>query len=75
LVTITEHMCGRIRFQKPYWKSDGVQLISVSLRGGRYEAMVLMRSEDWIESSVGPWTLSKDYSRLVLAEFISGGQL
>lgn len=75
LVTITEQMCGPIRFQKPYWKSDGAQLISVSLRRGRYEAMVLMRSGDWIESSVGPWTLSQDCSRLVLAEFISGGQL
>ena len=74
LVTFTERTCGPIRFQTPHWKSDGVQLISVSLRRERYEAMVLMSAAGWIESNVGRWMLSRDRSRLVLADSISGGQ-
>lgn len=74
LVAFTEQMCGPVRFQKPHWKSDSVQLISVSLRRERYEAMVLMSADGWIESSVGHWTLSRDCSRLVLADSIFGGQ-
>jgi hypothetical protein len=75
LVTFTEQICGPIRFQRPHWKSIGVQLISVSLRRERYEAMVLMSPDDWIESSVGPWMLSEDRSRLVLADSIPGEHL
>ena len=74
LVAFTEQTCGPIRFQKPHWKSEGVQLISASARLHRYEIVALMSAEDWIESSIGLWTLSRDCSRLVLADAISGGQ-
>ncbi len=73
LVTFTERTCGPIRFQKPHWKSDGVQLISVSVRRDRYEVMALLSAADWIESSVGVWALSQDYSRLVLTDSSSRG--
>lgn len=73
LVTVTEQLCGPIRFTRPGWMSDGVQLISVSLRRDRYEVMALMGGPDWIESAVGPWMLSQDRTRLVLTDSTSGG--
>lgn len=74
LVGFTEHTCGPIRFQKPHWKSDGMQLISVSVRRDRYEVVALISARDWIKTSFGAWMLSRDCSRLVLADAISGGQ-
>jgi len=74
LVTFTEQLCGRIRFSRPGWMSDGTQLISVSLRRDRYEVMVLIGVDDWITSDVGPWKLSQDRSRLVLTDSAYGGQ-
>ena len=73
LVTFTEQMCGPIQFSCPGWKSDGVQLISVSVRRKRYEVIALLSAKDRIESSVGAWMLSKDGSRLVLSDSTSGG--
>jgi hypothetical protein len=74
LVAFTEQTCGPIRFQQPHWKSDGVQLISVSVRRDRYEVIALLSADDWIESGVGIWMLSQDGTRLVLKDSISGGQ-
>lgn len=68
LVTVTDVSNGRISFSSPAWRSAGVQPISVSLRGIRYEAMLLMGPEDWIETELGRWSVSADNSRLVLAE-------
>lgn len=68
LVSFTERMCGPIRFQEPHWKSDGMKLLSVSLRRKRYEVIALMSATDWIKSNVGSWTLSQDRRRLVLAD-------
>ncbi len=75
LVTLTERMGGPIRFSRPGWKSDGVQLISVSLRRDRYELMALMRENDWIESDLGRWVLSGDLTRLELSAASWGGEL
>ena len=75
LVTFTERTCGPIRFQKAHWKSNGVQLISASVRRDRYEMIALMGSNDWIESSVGAWMLSTDGSRLALTDSVSGGSI
>ena len=49
LVTLrsTEH--GAIQFGKPGWKSAGVSPISISLRGPRYEAMLLFGEQDWVD--------------------------
>ncbi|MDE3103865.1 MAG: hypothetical protein KGK08_01705 [Acidobacteriota bacterium] len=74
LVTFTEQHCGTIQFSRPGWMSDGVQLISVSLRRDRYEVIALFGTADWIESDVGPWMLSQDRKRLVLTDSTSGGQ-
>jgi len=74
LVTFTERRCGSIRFSRPGWKSAGVQLISASLRRDRFEVIALMGASDWIESSVGRWTLSNERSRFVLADDIFGGK-
>jgi len=74
LVTLTERLCGGIRFSHPGWKSTTVQLISVSLRRERYEVMALMGERDWISSDIGPWTLSHDRKRLVLSDSTCGGQ-
>lgn len=66
LVSLTERLCGPIRFNGPHWNGGGVQLISVSLRGNRYEVMALMRKGSWIESAIGRWSLSLDQRRLEL---------
>ena len=59
LVTLksTEH--GAIQFAKPGWKSAGVQPISISLRGEKYEAMLLFGSGDWVESDLGRWQVDE----------------
>ena len=74
LVTLTERICGPIRFSHEGWKSDGVQLLSVSLRRDRYEVMALMGEHDWIESDVGLWLLSQDRTRLEISRTLVGGQ-
>jgi hypothetical protein len=73
LVTVNEASIGRISFTSPGWRSPGVQPISVSLRGLRYEAMVLMGPEDWIETDLGRWFVSADSRRLVLTAGVTGG--
>jgi hypothetical protein len=54
-------------FGTPGWKSVGVQPISVSLRRSRYEAMLLLRHDDWVETDLGLWRISEDGERLVLS--------
>ena len=73
LVTLTERLCGHIQFSQANWKSDGVQLISASLRRDRYEVIALMGESDWIESSLGLWSLSQDRMRLALSSAPLGG--
>ena len=59
LVTLkyTEH--GAIQFANPGWKSAGVQPISISLRGEKYEAMLLFGRGDWVESDLGRWQVDQ----------------
>jgi hypothetical protein len=73
LVTVNELSNGQISFATLAWRSAGVQPISVSLRGVRYEAMVLMGKEDWIETDLGRWVVSKDGRRLALETGASAG--
>jgi hypothetical protein len=68
LVTLNEGAHGRVSFRSSAWKSAGVQPISVSLRGPRYEAMLLMGAEDSIHTELGRWSVSPGSLRLVLAE-------
>jgi hypothetical protein len=74
LVTINERMHGPISFVSRAWISDGVQPISVSLRGQRYEAMVLMTSKDWIDTGLGRWIVGEDCRSLVLDVARQGGE-
>jgi hypothetical protein len=74
LVTINERMHGPISFASRAWISDGVRPISVSLRGQRYEAMVLMTSKDWIDTGLGRWIVGEDCRSLVLDIVREGGQ-
>jgi hypothetical protein len=74
LVTFSERLCGPVAFNRPDWKSRNVQLISASVRRGRYEVMALLDESSWIESAVGLWMLSPDRTRLVLADSLAGGQ-
>jgi hypothetical protein len=66
LVTFNECAHARISFATSAWRSDGVQPISVSVRGARYEAMVLIDATDWIETELGRWILSADGRRIEL---------
>lgn len=66
LVTLksTEH--GAIQFAKTGWKSPGVQPISISLHGKKYEAMLLFGSGDWVESDLGRWQVDQARCRIWL---------
>jgi len=66
LVTLksTEH--GAIQFAKPGWKSAGVRPISISLRGEKYEAMLLFGSGDWVESDLGRCLVDQSGCRIRL---------
>jgi hypothetical protein len=74
LVTLSSDVHGAIEFAKPGWRSVGVQPISISLRGARYEAMLLFGSTDWVQSGLGRWIISGDGRHLVLAEGTNGGK-
>jgi hypothetical protein len=72
LVTLksTEH--GAIQFAKPGWKSAGVRPISISLRGEKYEAMLLFGSGDWVESDLGRWLVDQVQCRIRLNDVNEG---
>jgi len=64
LVTLNERAHGGISFATSAWRSAGVQPISISVRGARYEAMALIGATDWIETELGRWILSADGRRI-----------
>jgi len=68
LVTLKDAEHGPIRFAQPGWKSAGVCPISISLRGQRYEAMLLFKARDWVESDVGRWQIDEFHCRIALTE-------
>jgi hypothetical protein len=72
LVTLKSAENGVIQFAKPGWKSPGVQPISISLRGDRYEAMLLFGDQDWVESDLGRWHVDQSQCRLRLNEVVAG---
>ncbi len=67
LVTLKSAEHGSIQFYKPGWKSAGVRPISISLRGQRYEAMLLFGAQDWVESELGRWQIDQVRCRIWLA--------
>jgi len=66
LVTLTFAEHGAIQFAEPGWKSAGVRPISISLRGEKYEAMLLFGSGDWVESDLGRWVVDQSGCRIRL---------
>jgi hypothetical protein len=66
LVTLKSSEHGSIEFSKPSWKSAGVRPISISLRGEKYEAMLLFGSGDWVESDLGRWLVDQSGCRIRL---------
>ncbi len=68
LVTLKSAEHGAIQFAKSGWKSAGVRPISISLRGERYEAMLLFGAEDWVESNLGLWQIDQAGCQLRLSE-------
>jgi hypothetical protein len=67
LVTLRSLEHGVIQFGKPGWKSGGVRPISISLRGPRYEAMLLFGDQDWVESDLGRWQVDPSQCRIRLS--------
>jgi hypothetical protein len=68
LVTLRDVEHGVIQFTQPGWKSAGVQPVSISLCGQRYEAMLLFGERDWVESDVGRWQIDRLHCRIALTE-------
>jgi hypothetical protein len=66
LVTLKSPEHGAIEFSKPGWKSAGVRPISISLRGEKYEAMLLFGAHDWVESDLGRWQVDQVRCRIWL---------
>jgi hypothetical protein len=66
LATLKSAEHGTIPFAKPGWKSADAQSISISLRGQRYEAMLLFGLGDWVESDLGRWQIDQDQCRIRL---------
>ncbi len=67
LVTLNSANHGAIQFDQPGWRSPGVQPISVSMHGSRYEAMLLIGAEDWVCTDLGRWKVDAVGNRLLLA--------
>jgi hypothetical protein len=72
LVTLKSSEHGAIEFSRPGWKSAGVRPISISLRGEKYEAMLLFESGDWVESGFGRWLLDQSGCRILLSDVREG---
>jgi hypothetical protein len=72
LVTLRSSEHGAVQFDKPGWKSAGVSPISISLRGEKYEAMLLFGSGDWVESDLGRWLVDQVRCRLRLNDVNEG---
>jgi hypothetical protein len=72
LVTLKSGEHGAIHFAKSGWKSAGVRPISISLRGERYEAMLLFGDRDWVESDLGRWQVDQLLCRVRLGDASEG---
>jgi hypothetical protein len=68
LVTVMDGIHGQIFFDSPDWSSPGVQPISISRRGSRFEAMLLVQRDAWIKSDLGTWQIGEDGRTLCLTE-------
>ena len=67
LVTLNSADHGSIKFDERGWRSSGVIPVSISLRGSKYEAMLLMGAADWVRSDLGIWQMDATGSHLTLS--------
>ena len=67
LVALKSLEHGIIRFRQPGWMSPGVKPISISMRGSRFEAVLLIQADDWIESDLGRWRVNANGNGLSLS--------
>jgi hypothetical protein len=68
LATLNERDHGAIDFQDKSWRSTGVDVIAVSRFRERYEAMLLMRTNAWVCTSLGFWQVSSNSHQLTISE-------
>lgn len=73
LATLNLFDHGLIQFDRQGWRSSGVRPISISLRAPRYEAMLLMGEQDWVETDLGRWQVDSNRCRLLLSEIETEG--
>jgi hypothetical protein len=74
LVTLNAVDHGPIFFDKPGWRSSGVHPISISLRGSKYEAILLLGMADWIQTDLGRWRITADGRYLALSDEQEGAR-
>jgi hypothetical protein len=68
LVTFNHLDHGAIDFQDKSWRSKGIDFIAVSRFHDRYEAMLLMRPEEWVRTTLGYWQVCPNSNQLQLKE-------
>ena len=57
LVVVSNNLHGRLDFTSRVWKSVLSELIAASQLREMQEAMLLMRPDDWVQTSTGLWQL------------------
>lgn len=57
LVVVSSERFGLFDFESQDWKSANTHVIAASHLRERQEAMLLMRSDGWVESTLGTWRL------------------
>lgn len=60
LAVISSEKFGLFDWQTSHWKSDSVIPIAASQSRSRQEAMLLMKSFDWVRTTLGVWQLRPD---------------
>ena len=58
VVTLSFEIHGQISFKNSEWHSPSARPIAVSRRRHRYEAMLLLRRDDWVRTDRGRWKVS-----------------
>jgi|SRR5271163_1404416 len=72
LVTLNSVDHGSINFNERGWRSSGVLPVSISSRGSKYEAMLLLGAVDWVRTNLGVWQMDAAGNRFTLSAFEEG---
>jgi hypothetical protein len=57
LIVVSSEAHGTLNFSSDFWRSPQIQIIALSQLREKQEAMVLMKTGDWVETSCGFWQL------------------